>query len=401
MNYTENVKIGLKRAINSPGAFANWQKGLGYKRALAEMLKLANIALTPLAPLGVKTEITQRSLVCPPEISKGRLEVARNFFASFSNRTAKEFVKSIMVENYASAIVVHHPTQNFLDHDLIRIKCEALIKTIFRRLEDIKTKPHFLYDFMVQMSRGTKPAEGIWFKEYIKAYEQYKHGNKLAKRDTLLYPFVVGESIVDIGCGGGDQVANFIATHPELKRAAGIDILNWKTPGLNINYHVIDFKKPGTASPEAYDTGLLLAVLHHVGNTESEIGTFLTGVRTAVKKRLIVEEDVLLASEDLRTDIVGMEEIAKLRSEQPTLDKYLKFDTSTQRDIATLIDLLGNSLSVGVPDMAFPFGFRTLGDWKRTFESNGFNLNRIKLLGFQRGNFNQQCHVLFILDKTS
>jgi hypothetical protein len=62
------------------------------------------------------------------------------------------------------------------------------------------------------------------------------------------------------------------------------------------------------------------------------------------------------------------------------------------------MDLLENSLSVSVPEMAFPFGFRTLSEWIDIFTANGFILNRVQVLGFQEGNFNRQCHMLFILD---
>jgi hypothetical protein len=88
-----------------------------------------------------------------------------------------------------------------------------------------------------------------------------------------------------------------------------------------------------------------------------------------------------------------------MRKKQPTLDHYLGLSAKDQKDVATIIDFLANSLSVGVPSMAFPFGFRSLSDWVRIFDQNGFSLNRIKVLGFQKGNFNQQCHLLFILDK--
>ncbi|MCX5751474.1 MAG: hypothetical protein NT099_07395 [Candidatus Saganbacteria bacterium] len=406
MDYIANLKIGAPRALKSPGPFANWSKDLGISRRVAAGLaKAVNIGLTLACPAGLKLELLQRRLVAPSEISAERLQVARNFFHAFGNATARKFVRKIMIANYTDAIMTHHPRAQNLDRTAIQKKCELLVNTIFRRLEDVSSRPEFLFDVIRTMGRGTKDRESIWFPEYQEAYVQYKHTNKQAQRDKILFPHIVGNSLVDIGCGGGDQVADLKARHPEqLVRVAGIDTLDWRTPELKlkIDYYERDFSKPGTASPEQYDTGMALAVLHHVGNSDQALATFLTGVKTAVKTRLIVEEDVLITPQDLaRTDIPGLEIIGDLRKQQPQLDNYLNLDQATQKAVTSLIDLLSNSLSVGVPDMSFPFGFRTLSDWTNQFAANGFILRKIQVLGFQKGNFNQSCHILFVLDKTA
>lgn len=400
-NYKTNCQIGLKRAIKSPGGLTNWQSKLGLGRRLAATAaKALNVALTPLAPQGIKLELFQRMMVLPPRISEERLQVAHDFFTAFGNIAARQFARDIMIENYTLAIMKHHPAATSLKEESIRAKCQTLVDTVFRRLEDIQYKPQFMYDVIKTMSRSAEDTEGIWFQEFHDAYNQYKHTNKLETRDQILFPHVVGDSLVDIGCGGGDQVADLKSRHPEqLRRVAGIDVLNWKTDGLDIQYRVLDFSKPGTVSREKWDTGMLLAVLHHAGKTDQEIATFLQGAKTAVGKVLIVEEDVLVSPKDQRrSDIPGLEEMSSKREEQPQLDRYLKLDQESQRAATTLTDLLGNSLSVGVPEMAFPFGFRSVSEWVDLFTANGFSLNKVKVPGFQKGNFNQQCHVHFILD---
>ena len=401
MGYTANLKTGILRAHRSPGFTANWADGLGLRRRFAAgVAKGVNFALTPFCPIGIRTELIQRAFVMRPEITPERLQVAKDFFEAFANPPALSFVKAMMVRNYSDAIMTHHPNKETLDRGEIQKKCEVLIRTIFRRLEDIKRHPQFLYDAMKSMSRGVAPREAIWFAEYQDAYQKYKHVDKLGKRDDILFPHVVGDSLVDIGCGGGDQVAYLKSNHSDqLQSVAGIDVLAWKTPGLDIDYHTLDFSQPGTVAPERYDTGMLLAVLHHAGKSDQEFATFLDGVKTAVNRRLIVEEDVLVTPEDLRrTDIPGLEEIYARREEQLNLDEYLELDPASQRAAMVIVDLLGNSLSVGVPDMPFPFGFRSLSNWVDTFTANGLKLDKVKVLGFQEGNFHQVCHVLFILD---
>ncbi len=371
---------------------------------MAGAAKALNVGLSPFIPHGIQLEIFQKSQIMPPNPTAERKQVAKDFFIAFLNREAREFVKQMMIKSYTEAIMIHHPQAEKLNWGSIQAKCEILINTIFRRLEDIQPKPEYLFEILKSMGRLTRDNQetDLWFIEYQEAYNYYKHNTKLLKRDLLLFPHIVGNSLVDIGCGGGDQVAYTMKNHPDITEAAGIDILDWKTDGLKIDYHTLDFTKPGTCSPKMYDTGMLLAVLHHAGRTNQEIKTFLTGVKTAVGKRLIVEEDVMITTQDFSNRCLrekGLNTIEEKKTEQKLLAAYLGHSPETQRDITSIADLLANSLSVGVPEMAFPFGFRSIGNWVKIFAKNGFELNHLVILGFQPGNFNQQCHVIFILDR--
>lgn len=401
MNYFTNLRIGLQRAWASPGAFYRWGDKIGFQgRLSAGALKSLNLAATLFKPLGVKLELSQRYLVAPAQLSEARRASALEFFKAFNNNSARDFVREAMISNYSEAIMSHHPNRSALNREEIFSRCSQMVRSIFCRLEDAARRPEFLFYVLTLLSRSHKPQESIWFPEFEAAYAEYRHNRKQIQRAQILSPFILGESLVDIGCGGGDLVAHFGKTFSgRLKKVAGIDVLDWKTPGLDIAYHILDFSQKGSRSPEEYDTGMLLAVLHHVGKTEEAVIIFLEGVRSAVRKRLIVEEDVIFTPEDLEQSFAGLGEIQNLRRQQPILDEALGFDYKTQRDIAIIIDVLANSLSVGVPEMNFPFGFRTLTEWVRIFNESGFVLNKLNILGFQKGNFNQQCHVHFILDR--
>lgn len=331
-------------------------------------------------------------------VSKERLQVCRGFFKAFDVPQAREFVRQMMIDNYYNAIFVHHPDPDSLDPSQIKEKCERLVNTVFDRLTAIRSQPEKLIELMKELSRTSKPRSQIWFEEYETAYKNYKYTNKMANRDRMLSPFLRGKSLVDIGCGGGDLVDYFGRQHDELERVAGMDILDWRTPGLDIDYHVIDFSKPGTTSPVMYDTGLLLAVLHHVSNDKNALITFLSNVRTAVNQRLIVEEDVILTAKDLQHPKLDLEDLQQKRRAQPLLDAYIDLDPDIQKAITTLVDVLSNSLSVGVPEMAFPYGFQTLTAWIDIFKESGFDVESIQIVGFHPGNFNPQCHLLFILN---
>ncbi len=406
LSYLNHLSIGFNRACNSPGALFPGNTSV-LSRLGAAALKTLNYAMVPLNPLGLRTEARQRELVCQASITQEQLETASDFFEAFSNPAANEFVRQLMCKNYSAAIMTHHPQADSLNPDSIEARNRVLVNSIFQRIGDISKNPHFLFDIITSMSRKHSPRDAIWFPEFDQAYEAYKHLSKPAARDELLSPFVSGNSLVDIGCGGGDLAARFRDNHSDVLTdgVAGIDVLDWKTPGLDIDYHVLDFSREGAAAPRSYDTGMLLAVLHHAGKTDNELRTFLAGVGTAVDQRLIVEEDSIITEEDLsilaRSNVAGIKEFERTRYEQPAFNKFLGFDHSTQKAVITIIDLLSNALSVGVPEMAFPFGFRSVTEWKDLFASCGFDLERIKALGFQPGNFNQTSHVLYILNKST
>jgi hypothetical protein len=441
------VRINFKRAWRSPGAFYQFDKNIGAARRLASgTVKAANLLASPFASSQrlLRLELLQRRLVSTPQLTPDEVYTAEEFFRAFSNIKVKELTKEMKKHNYVEAIRRHHPEPSSLDLSNIIEKCQHLIDIIFMRLEVIKEYPEMFYPVIASMSRGAALPEAIWFPEFQEAYRAYKNHNKLPQRDALLSPFFVGISLVDIGCGGGDQVAFCGKNHPELQQVVGIDVVNWRTPGLEIDYHVIDFSKPGAIAPAQYDTGLLLAVLHHVArqNQTEKIDTFLQGVRTAVRRRLIVEEDVIVPSDELgkitsrghlkwkdynpflgravsekhgeyhawlREEVrfkasafiallPGLEEFFGL-ADQPFLDEYVSLDPQSQLDFTIINDYLANALSVGVPQMPFPFGFHTIREWLEIFARNGFTLQRLNVLGFQPGNFNQVCHVHFILDK--
>jgi len=142
-----------------------------------------------------------------------------------------------------------------------------------------------------------------------------------------------------------------------------------------------------------------LAVLHHVGNTDETQGIFLQNLHNALRTggKLIIEEDVILPAEQVHNNAHYREQIVKLIPEQPILKTFLDQDAATQRDSIILIDFLANALAVGVPEMAFPCGFRSIDNWQDIFTRNGFSVEEVKIAGFVPGNFNQSSHVHFVL----
>ncbi|MFP4367794.1 MAG: hypothetical protein ACLFQA_11935, partial [Bacteroidales bacterium] len=90
-------------------------------------------------------------------------------------------------------------------------------------------------------------------------------------------------------------------------------------------------------------------------------------------------------------------QVKRVSEIQPLFAEFVKLPEEDQRDITILIDIISNALCGGVPQMAFPFGFRSLNQWMDIFSRNDYIKKEIEVLGYVDGSFNRSGHVLFIL----
>lgn len=306
-----------------------------------------------------------------------------------------------MKRNYAAAILIHHPGQDQLNQAAVAQQCAQLVDTAFARIDSIRDQPEQLFPLFTSLSRNRPKRDPIWFDAFLQAYRHYKHQRKLQNRYHRLRPWLRGSTYADVGCGGGDFVAFLKTHHPSFEKLHGIDVMDWRTEAVReqIGFQVLDFSQPNTHSAHQYDCMTCLAVLHHVGNTDEAQGIFLQNLRNALSPgaRLIIEEDVILPEEEISRNTNYQQQITRLVPEQPILEAFLALDAATQRDSIILIDFLANALAVGVPEMAFPCGFRSIDDWLRLFNQHGFTVEEVSIAGFVPGNFNQSSHVHFVL----
>lgn len=330
-----------------------------------------------------------------------RIEEANTFLRAFQNRNAKLLVQKMMKINYAEAIIEHHPDIASIDKDLVHEKCNGLVEEIFKQIEHINDRPDELFTLFHKLSRNNPGKNSIWFLEFNEAYDNYKHNRKLTNRLKQLKPFLDGNSYCDIGCGGGDLIVFLKKNYPQFTEYAGIDVLDWRTDSFKeeINFQMLDFTQPDVKSSFRYDSITCLAVLHHVGNTNEEVSIFLSNIRTAINAngKLIIEEDVIFPRYQTDSNDDYREQLNELASHQPFFAEFLTLAEEEQRAVIILIDFLANCLSVGVPDMAFPCGFKTINEWTEIFIKNNYNVKEVRIQGFVEGNFNRSPHVFFVL----
>lgn len=329
------------------------------------------------------------------------LRESTRFLNAFAQIRPRNFMSHLLRRNYATAILTHHPRAASIDSGEIQRKADNLIDCLWASVESCQSRPADLFSVLRRLSRSATPQSACWFPEFCEAYDHYKHHTKLPRRMSQLHDLIPGPSFCDIGCGGGDWLLYAKHHHDSIREAVGIDTLDWRSEEVagEIDFLPLDFSDPKTVSPRLFDSATCLAVLHHV--PPERITVFLRGIATALRPGgwLVVEEDTLLDESDLRHPLLPRHAIQPLLEEQPFFEEYLSMPPEQQLAVLIMIDLLGNSLSVGVPDMPFPFGFRHLSDWVNLFTTSGFHVRQIIPAGFVAGNFNQSVHVFFQMER--
>jgi 2-polyprenyl-3-methyl-5-hydroxy-6-metoxy-1,4-benzoquinol methylase len=328
-----------------------------------------------------------------------KTEEASKFLLSFKNESAREFVRRLMLQGYTEAVLEHYPKA--ITEEQVYGQCKYLTDETFDQINKKIDQPEKINSLLNRLSRVNPQRASIWFKEFDGAYENYKHTKKLFMQMNYLKPFLKGNSFCDIGCGGGDLVHFLKNNYPQFNEYAGIDVIDWRTDGLkdSINFQILDFSQPGTKSHKRYDTLTCIAVLHHVGNTTESLSLFLQNVKSAISDhgRLIIEEDVILPISEIHSDHYYKEQVEERIKDQPLFQEFIELSRADQTDVCILIDVIANALTGGISDMAFPFGFKTIREWIELFRENGFDIEDVRIKGFQMGFFNRSSHVYFIL----
>jgi SAM-dependent methyltransferase len=328
---------------------------------------------------------------------------AEEFLVAFRNGKARSLVHRMMILHYTEAVLEHHPDPATLDPEKIGELTGHLCHSIFTEVESIGHDPYALYPLLLKLSRGQEPRPSIWFREFDEAYEQYKHRRKLKVKFNQLKPFLRKGAYADIGCGGGDLVAYLKKHYRGFTSFTGIDVMDWRSRAIRkeIDFRFFDFSNPVGTLPEKFDFTTCMAVLHHVGKEDRSLIRFLGNIRDSlnVSGRLLVEEDVILPEAEIDTSESYCSQVEQLKQEQPLFGEYTRLSGPDQEAALILIDLLANSLTVGVPEMHFPFGFRSIHRWTNLFKESGFEVEKVQINGFVRGTFNRSSHVLYLLQR--
>lgn len=223
----------------------------------------------------------------------------------------------------------------------------------------------------------------FWFN---RIYKQYKRGFKPQRRLANLRPWLLGETLLDLGCGDGltSLALHGAGFHPSLT-----DVLDYRDPAArDLPFQAMSDPAALPYAGEHFDNALLLAVLNHVDG--AALDPLLDGLRSRAG-RVIVEEDTF----DLPAGLPGLQEVL---AGDVMLRRFMQLPPEDQLRYLMFIDYFANALTQGITEMEIPFNFRPLEEWRLLFEAHGFRIHAIQVMGFQPLFFNRSCHVWFILD---
>lgn len=297
-----------------------------------------------------------------------------HFWSLLGNKIAVNFIKKLRMRNF----------QNFNEKE--RAKIRGFYEEIFSLL--IKNK-NDLKKFEGTINIITSES----FKKSIPGVLIKKHNDHYRKRVKARLEFenikdqIKGDTILDLGCGGGHLALNCSEKGYYVLAA---DVIDWRVDAAKrLPFRVMNDPSTIPYGDNCADTTLVFLVLHHID--AFNLKAILAELRR-VSSRVVVREDIYgIPVENPR--------FKKVIDNDDLLKEFILLSKKDQLAVLKLYDYLDNALEKGIIEMNFPLQFKTIPEWEATFNRNGFKVMKTDLLGFRRGpTYTGICHALLVLD---
>jgi SAM-dependent methyltransferase len=224
----------------------------------------------------------------------------------------------------------------------------------------------------------------FWFN---RDYHHYKTEIKPETDFRQLRGLISRKRVLDYGCGSGYLAARLARGGYQVVTT---DVLDYRFDEARELPFVRMTSPSDIPYPEgSIDTALVQAVLHHV---EPAVLPLVIRRLSQIAEHVLIKED----SYGLTSGLPGLEERLK---EQPLLRAFTEMPLELQYQALILIDYFANAIAQGIPEMNMPFAFRTVTEWREMLESNGLEVGRILVAGFEPGRAHKSCHVWFACDR--
>lgn len=201
-----------------------------------------------------------------------------------------------------------------------------------------------------------------WKGQDVRAlYHSYNWAVERAGSAECAAVHIQGESLFDIGGGPGTFSLETLKRRPELKIAVA-DIHDWRNKEAkahpSISYQPLVIGKKFPVADNAYDTGSLLYVLHHVETDHEE---FLKECVRCLRQTLILFEDVMVDPNNKKPQ-------GNYRPARPLENDFLNLSLPEQNEFIAVVDYICNHIASRELTMPVPGRYYEFTELKEKLE---------------------------------
>lgn len=324
-------------------------------------------------------------------MSKQKPQWMNSLTAHLENSEAVSFIVDTSSDAIARAVVKFHPQGKKLSFETTLAKTREALEVLVYESRAFHTSGSPPWQNPIDAMCILK--DKAHFDEMTMALDFFMKEN-LDYRAELIGSLIKGDSVLDIGCGRGALLKELQMARPGLG-LFGIDPhVPESVPG--IEFSGVDLFDAKSEAPWQADTVLLLHVLHHTGDHEEKLLSFLERAKKAARKRLIIIEDVMLDE----TSVQGLTLHDETLADNKSLAAYLKMDFDQQKAVLSILDALINAGVFGAGYMPFPFYFKAASQWESIFNKDGWSATGIlpdRI--FNPASFFHGPYVAFVVDR--
>ena len=199
--------------------------------------------------------------------------------------------------------------------------------------------------------------------------------------------YLIGQTILDIGCGNG-RFAQYCVDKGH--RVFTADVKDDRLGrALDLPFFLISPDSRLPLADNCIHTALVMMVLHHIPS--SRFGNLLTELHR-IATRVIVREDVYGFAPSMFSKTHT--------SSDQVFTEFSRLSHSDQLAVLTLWDFLINIIERRQDALSHPFNFLTIDEWDHELRTHGLNPIAKKVLGMRRApGIWGSCHAIIIADK--
>lgn len=297
-----------------------------------------------------------------------------SFKSILDNSVVVNFVKKVKLRDYQSC------TQECQKE--VAIIYEKAFDLLIKNKNDSTKFKETIKEITYNLFKRDDP--NFWLHKFHDNQRENVKGEVEFKR---IKNYIKGNIILDVGCGGGYLA---LKCSQEGYHVLTTDVLDYRA---DASKH-LPFKAmtdPSTISypDNSVDTALVFFVLHHIDSFN--LKKILKELKRTAS-RIIIREDVYGIPFD-------NPEFKKVIQNDDLLQEFISLSKEDQLKVLVLCDFIANMFAQVIPEINFPFQFKTISEWNSVFIENGFKVAKTILIGFKREKKRiGSCHALFIID---